>query len=207
MKFCIPMKNIDGKNVELTLISEKDDFEIAKVSATVVSNPIYYQDYELYKNVINIQANATLNTHIVDHNETFKLVVEVEGIEPFEFEKSKHCKQKYKYTFKKSGFCRRQRIQCRFVCRNFPSKDYFDITVIEKDGEDEIVVAEAYETHYTSADVEGISDSFGVFVKFRVLEGKNLEAEKKYYFKFESEDEDLSEFFLLVVLKQKVNLP
>lgn len=187
-------EDINGKNVELTLISEKDNFEIAKVSANVVSNPDYYQGYELYKNVMSIQANATLNTHIVDHNETFKLVVEIEGIDPFEFEGQSIASKSININLRNRIFAGDREFSADIFAQNFPSKDYFDITVIEKDGENEIVVAEAYETHYTSAYVEGISDSFGVFVKFRVLEGKSLDSEKKYYFKFEAEGEDLSDF-------------
>lgn len=192
-KIVYSQEDINGRNYDLVVISEDDDYEIARISGTVNSYG-YDTAFGVHQTWLDMSGVAPLNSHVVYPGEKFKVLVEIEGEEPFEFTGLEILGKNLNAWPRDRVYIGDTEFSATVSTMNFPNKDYYTVSVIEKDGEEEILIAEAYESHYTSAYTEGVDDNFNSYVKFRVVEGKTLEAGKRYYFKFESEHEDLSMF-------------
>lgn len=83
-KIVYSQEDINGRNYDLVVNSEDDGREIARISGTVNSYG-YDTAFGVYQTWLDMSGIAPLNSHVVYPGEKFKVLVEIEGEEPFEF--------------------------------------------------------------------------------------------------------------------------
>ena len=149
-KIVYSQEDINGRNYDLVVNSEDDGREIARISGTVNSYG-YDTAFGVYQTWLDMSGIAPLNSHVVYPGEKFKVLVEIEGEEPFEFKGLEILGKNLNAWPRDRVYIGDTEFSATVSAMNFRNKDYYTVSVIEKDGDEEILIAEAYESHYTSA--------------------------------------------------------